>query len=146
MMQAGRCEILALSKVGALQDAKTIVNGCAPFGRRRLPQQDDDSSTVRANVDSVNSMFEISPFSSFSEFFDLEDFIIKNCGLEKFKSQKRTHSKEINRIDDRYLFQEVDRLRSEIQTFCRDFNVAAHCSKSETEAQQEMCLFLPQIA
>jgi len=146
MMQSGRSEILALTKIGAIQDAKSIVNGTAPFGRRRVPQMDEDSISIRSNVDSINAMFEISPFSSFSEFFDLEDFIVKNCGLEKFKNQKRSYSKEINRVDDRFLFQEVDRIRHEISGFCRDFNVAAHCSKTEKEAQQEMCLFLPQIA
>jgi hypothetical protein len=91
-------------------------------------------------------MFEISPFSSLSEFFDLEDFIVKNCGLERFKSMNRRHSKELNRIDDRFVFQEVDRLRGEISTFCRQFNIAAHCSKTELDAQHEMCIFLPQIA
>ena len=49
-------------------------------------------------------MFDVSPFSSFSEFFDLEDFIIKNCGIEKYKSVNRKHSKDLNRIDDRLLF------------------------------------------
>lgn len=37
LMQSGRSEILALSKIGAIQDAKSIVNGTAPFGRRRVP-------------------------------------------------------------------------------------------------------------
>ena len=76
-------------------------------------------------------MFEIAPFSSFSEFFDLEDFIIKNCALEKFKRQGRRHQKDLNRVDDRFVFQEVDRLRAEISSFARDFNIAAHCSKTE---------------
>jgi hypothetical protein len=37
MMQSSRSEILALTKIGALRDAQTIVDGTAPFGRRRVP-------------------------------------------------------------------------------------------------------------
>jgi hypothetical protein len=31
-------------------------------------------------------MFEIAPFSSFSELFDIEDFIIRNGNIKKYKT------------------------------------------------------------
>ena len=40
---------------------------------------------MRANVDSVNALFEIAPFSSFSEFIDLEDFLVRNSKINKYK-------------------------------------------------------------
>ena len=41
----------------------------------------EDQSNQRQNVDSINSMFEINPFSSFNELIDLEDFIISHSSL-----------------------------------------------------------------
>jgi hypothetical protein len=38
------------------------------------------------NVNAVDSIFEISPFSSFGELFDLEDFMIRNSNIKKFKA------------------------------------------------------------
>ena len=35
---------------------------------------------------SIDSMFEIAPFSSFSELFDIEDFIIRNGNIKKYKT------------------------------------------------------------
>ena len=32
-------------------------------------------------------MFEVAPFTSFSELIDLEDFIVRNSGLDKYKHQ-----------------------------------------------------------
>lgn len=40
------------------------------------------------NVDSINSMFEITPFSSFSEFIDLQDFLVSHSKLEKYRKSK----------------------------------------------------------
>jgi hypothetical protein len=36
MMMDGEAEILVLSKLGAVHDALSIVNGANPFGRRRI--------------------------------------------------------------------------------------------------------------
>lgn len=81
MMMAGPVEILALSKLGAVSDLKTLFNGSNPFGRRRQNQVNEDSGDIRVNVDSTNAMFEIAPFSSFSEMIDMQDFIIRNSRL-----------------------------------------------------------------
>jgi hypothetical protein len=50
-----------------------------------VAQLDDDIMAIRTNVDSVNSMYEITPFTSMSEFLDLEDFIITNSNIKKYK-------------------------------------------------------------
>ena len=36
LMQSGPCEILVVSKLSGVYDAKTLMNGASPFGRRRL--------------------------------------------------------------------------------------------------------------
>lgn len=36
MMMDSECEIVALTKLGATADLKTLADGCAPLGRRRL--------------------------------------------------------------------------------------------------------------
>lgn len=40
IMMSGACEILALSKVGAVHDARTLFWGANPLGRRRMNQVD----------------------------------------------------------------------------------------------------------
>ena len=35
-MMDSEVEIIAVSKMGATKDLKTLVDGCAPFGRRRI--------------------------------------------------------------------------------------------------------------
>lgn len=88
MMREGESEIIAVTKLGAVSDLKSIVDGCAPYGRRRVAQLDEDTSSVRTNVDGVNSMFEITPFTSISEFIDIEDYIVSHSRLDKYKKLK----------------------------------------------------------
>lgn len=46
-------------------------------------------------------MFEISPFTSFSEFIDVEDFLVSHSKLEKYKKLYAINNKEnANRVDD----------------------------------------------
>ena len=85
MMMDSEVEIVAVTKMGATSDMKTLVDGCAPLGRRRIAQLDEDSSALRTNVDAVNSMFEITPFTSMSEFIDIEDYIVSHTKLDKYK-------------------------------------------------------------
>ena len=84
-MMDGLSEIIVVSKVAAVNDVKTIFQGAAPYGRRRVNQINENRSEVRANVDSVNALFEIAPFSSFSEFIDLEDFLVRHSKIAKYK-------------------------------------------------------------
>jgi hypothetical protein len=68
--RAGPSEILVVSKLGAVQDARTLCHGSVS-GRRRTSLVDESSGSSRSNVDSLNAMFEVAPFSSFNEFIDL---------------------------------------------------------------------------
>ena len=78
MMMSGPCEVVIASKVGAVYDAQTLFDGSNPFGRRRINMLNEGTDTVRKNVDAVDSLFEIAPFTSFNEFLDLEDFLVRN--------------------------------------------------------------------
>ncbi len=84
-MLSGPSEVLVISKVGAVVDVQTIIDGANPFGRRRMNQVNEETDSERKNVDSVNAMFEIAPFTSFNELIDLEDFMVRNSKLAKFK-------------------------------------------------------------
>jgi len=53
---------------------------------------DEETSAVRTNVDAVNSMYEITPFTSMSEFIDLEDYIVSHSKLDKYKKLFKKHS------------------------------------------------------
>jgi len=85
IMMSGPCEIIVVSKIAAVYDAKTLFNGANPYGRRRVAQINEDTDSIRSNVDSINAMFEIAPFTSFGEFIDLEDFMVRNSNIRKYK-------------------------------------------------------------
>jgi len=53
-------------------------------------------SSVRTNVDAVNSMYEITPITSMSEFLDLEDFIISHSKIEKYKKMKAKSNNQVH--------------------------------------------------
>ncbi len=57
-------------------------------------------------MDSVNSMFEITPFTSFGELIDLEDFIVQHSRLEKYKKLKSSgpNGSSFNRVDEQLYF------------------------------------------
>ncbi len=125
MMMEGDVEIIAVTKLGAVADLCSIANGCAPLGRRRVAQLDEDTSLVRTNVDAVNSMFEITPFTSMSEFIDIEDFIMSHSKLKKYKKQFNSGVKA-DRLNDQLYLQKVEELRKELNVFSRYFNLVAY--------------------
>ena len=84
---SGPSEIVVVSKMGAVKDAQVLCNG-SQTGRRKKNQTSDEDSNVRSNLDSMSSVFEIAPFSSFNEFIDLEDFFIEHSRLNKYKDTK----------------------------------------------------------
>ena len=138
-MMAGPCEILILSKIGAVYDAKTLVNGSNPYGRRRINMLNEGQDVVRKNVDSVDAMFEITPFSSFNEFLDLEDFLIRNSAMKKYKKlgvdAKATRhmsdrEKAAARTSELLYSSKVDEIRREINILQRHFNFAGFASPS----------------
>ena len=86
MMQSGPAEVIVVSKIAAVHDCNTLFNGANPYGRRRINYLNEDKKDlVRKNVDSVDAMFEIAPFTCFSEFIDLEDFLIRHSKIDKFR-------------------------------------------------------------
>jgi hypothetical protein len=44
MMMGGECEIIVVTKLGAVHDAFTLMNGSNPYGRRRIPQIMENST------------------------------------------------------------------------------------------------------
>jgi hypothetical protein len=145
IMMDGETEIVVVTKLGGVSDLKSLVDGCAPLGRRRLAQVNEDSSTVRTNVDAVNSMFEITPFTSMSEFLDLEDFIVGHSKLEKYKQLRRGEG-AMNRLNQQLYYHKIDIIRRELNMFSRYFNLIAHVPEDQIQAQREMCVLMPEVA
>ena len=85
MMTQGPAEIVVVSKLSAVYDCNTLFNGANPFGRRRINYLNEGQVGVRKNVDSVDAMFEIAPFTCFSEFIDMEDFLLRNSKIDRFR-------------------------------------------------------------
>jgi hypothetical protein len=61
-------------------------------------------------------MFEISPFSSFSELIDLEDFIVSHSRLEKYKKLIKAGSNS-NRMNEQLYYQKLESIRKELNLF-----------------------------
>ena len=83
----GPSEIIVVSKMGAVNDAITICSG-SETGRRRSNQTGDSEGGIRTNMDSTSALFEISPFSSFNEFLDFEDFLGEHSRLQKYRKRE----------------------------------------------------------
>lgn len=98
---------------------------------------------MRTNVNAIDSIFEISPFTSFGELFDLEDFLIRNSKIKKFKdladfnkralqilksdTEREKHLKQAKTADN--LFDcKIQEIRSEINWLVRNFNLAGYAS------------------
>ena len=140
LMMAGPSEILVVSKLSAVYDAKTLLNGASPYGRRRLNQLHEDSKTARSNVDSVSAMFEIAPFTSFSELIDLEDFLGRNSKLAKFKNDNKGAEPHM------YLVHKQQYASEAIKIFARFFNFTGFSSADIPSAETEVCMFAPECA
>ena len=154
LMLSGPCEILIVSKIGAVFDAKTLFNGSNPFGRRRINMLNEGTDAVRKNVDSVDAMFEITPFSSFNEFLDLEDFLVRNSAVKKYKKLQaeakaqfaNERSKAAARTAERLYFSKIEEIRREINLLQRHFNFVGFTSQTVEDASADVCVFAPQIA
>jgi hypothetical protein len=147
MMMDSEVEIVALSKLGATHDLKALADGCAPLGRRRVAQLDEDISAVRTNVDAVNSMFEVTPFTSMSEMIDIEDYIVSHTKLDKYKKlSKSSKTSGSMRLNEQLYFTKLEEIRKELNLFSRYFNVVAHAPGGVRDAQEEMCVLMPEVA
>lgn len=110
IMSLSDAEIVLVSKAGAVEDLNSIMNGCSPFGRRRVNQVNEESQRLN-NIDAMNSMFEVMPFSSINELIDLEDYVILHQKLDKYKKG--------NSKDQLVYKQKVEDIRKDIQKFQR---------------------------
>ena len=70
-------------------------------------------------------MFEITPFTSMSEFIDIEDFIMSHSKLQKYRKQFNSGVKA-DRLNDQLYLQKVEELRKELNVFSRYFNLVAY--------------------
>jgi hypothetical protein len=77
-------------------------------------------------------MFEISPFSSFNELIDLNDFFVVHSRLHKYVKKGREDGK-IDKIDAIGI-QKMEEIKIELNDFQRVFSLAAISSASEFEA------------
>ena len=148
---SGPAEIIVLSKISAVQDCNTLFNGANPFGRRRINYLNENDANIRKNIDSVDSMFEIAPFTCFSEFIDLEDFLIRNSDIEKFKRLGSGVSNPLdqNKFDktaELLYATKLKEIRQEVNLLQRYFNMVGYTAQSVENASREVCIFSPQIA
>ena len=151
MMMAGPAEIIVLSKISAVQDCNTLFNGANPYGRRRINYLNESSANVRKNIDSVDSMFEIAPFTCFSEFIDMEDFLIRNSNLEKFRKlgsdvSNPLDQKKFDKTAELLYATKLKEIRNEVNLLQRYFNMVGYTASSLENASREVCIFSPNIA
>lgn len=136
LMTEGPCCILMVSKLAGVQDAKAILNGATPFGRKRM-NQPSETGQKKFQMSSVDAMFELSPFSSFLELFDLQDFLTRNQRLNKLS--KEAQLKE-------YVGNQINFNAQQINLYSRFFNFTGYSSKDLPTAQFDNCWFMPQEA
>lgn len=86
---AGPAEIIVVSKISAVHDCNTLFNGANPYGRRRINYTNEGQDQIRKNVNSIDGLFEISPFTCFSEFVDFDDFLVRNSKIDKFRKHAK---------------------------------------------------------
>lgn len=138
LMSNGPAEVVILSKIGGVSDALTVMNGANPMGRRRQNQLQEDSRSDRLNVNSVDSLFEIAPFTSFNEMIDLEDLLLRNSQLERYKNLDGGHgvgqSHQQKRTFDLVYFKKLQEIRNEVNWLQRVFNMAGYASPSVNQA------------
>jgi hypothetical protein len=142
---AGPSEIVVVSKLGAVHDARTLCHG-SETGRRRTALIDEASTGSRSNVDSVNAMFEIAPFSSFNEFLDLQDFLVQHSRLHKYRKETRGDGRPGGEAIDALAVQKIEEIRLELSSFQRSFSLAAVAAPDEAEARRQISLFCPRVA
>jgi hypothetical protein len=145
MMLGGPCEVIVVSKISAVYDCNTLFNGANPYGRRRLNYLNEDRpEKIRKNVDSVGGLFEIAPFTCFSEFVDLEDFLIRNSKIDRFR--KTGQNEKFEKTAELLYSTKLSEIRKEANLLQRDFNVVGYTSNSVENASREICIFSPSLA
>ena len=82
---------------------------------------------MRKNVDSVDSMFEIAPFTCFSEFVDLEDFLARNSNIKKFR---KADGAKVDKLNEMLYFSKLAEIQKEANLLQRNFNVVGYTAKN----------------
>lgn len=101
-------EVVVVSKIGAVFDARAIVHGSIT-GRRRANQLDTSDGGSVSNTDSVGAMFEIAPFSSYNEMIDLQDFVTSQNRFAAYKNPSKQEAAALMRRDiDRLAHQKAE--------------------------------------
>ena len=146
MMMAGPAEIVVVSKISAVNDCNTLFNGANPYGRRRINFLNEDKpDQIRRKVDSVDAMFEIAPFTCFSEFVDFEDFLIRNSKLEKFR-RWNDNEREFDKTAELLYTTKIAEISREANLLQRNFNVVGYTASNVEDASREVCIFTPSLA
>lgn len=134
MMTQGPSEIIVVSKLSAVFDCNTLFNGANPFGRRRINYLNEAAGGQRKNVDSVDAMFEIAPFTCFSEFIDVEDFLLRNSKIDKFRKmgedQNDYDEKKFAKTAELLYATKLVEIRKEVNLLQRNFNLVGYTPKS----------------
>lgn len=116
---------------------------------------------ARSNINAIDSVFEISPFTSFGELFDLEDFLVRNSGIKKYKqlreyntralnafksvTEREKHLKQAKTVEN-LILHKIHEIRQEIDSLVRNFNLAGYASPTAHEAPQDIAVFAPTVA
>ena len=89
-------------------------------------------------MNSVDSLFEIAPFTSFNEMIDLEDMLLRNSQIDRYKvardgleSSRQSNQK---RTFDLVYFKKIQEIRNEVNWLQRVFNMAGYSSPSVAQA------------
>ena len=106
-------------------------------------------------------MFEIAPFTCFSEFVDLEDFLIRHSNIAKFRklgngdgageqvaqtNYARDKQKAFDKTAELLYATKLAEIRKEVNLLQRNFNVVGHTARTVEDASRELCIFRPAIA
>lgn len=106
-------------------------------------------------------MFEIAPFTCFSEFVDLEDFLIRHSNIAKFRklgngdgageqvaqtNYARDKQKAFDKTAELLYATKLAEIRKEVNLLQRNFNVVGHTARTVEDASRELCIFSPAIA
>jgi hypothetical protein len=91
-------------------------------------------------------MFEITPFTSMSEMIDIEDYIVSHTKLDKYKKLSKKGDGGSTRLNQQLYYTKLEAIRKELNLFSRYFNVVGHAAGKSRDAQEEMCILMPEVA
>lgn len=141
-------EVIVVSKIGAVNDARSICHG-STSGRRRQGMEAGQNGR-QGNVDSIGAMFEIAPFSSFNEFIDFQDLVMGHSRFSKYQKPAKANNlgefvKDLDKLTNMTQIAS-ETTSTEIQQYMRLMNLSAFAAPTEDEAHQMLQLFNPHLS